>query len=260
MADKIDRTAKGPRFVAYFGPLLDALRQLGGSARPGEAKDEIVRTLNISQQEQSETLKTGQSRFGNQVDWARFYLTKAGCLDASQRGVWALTPKGVATTLTPDESIALSRKVRCGFVADSEQPLTTHDNGERDEEGASPIGLNHRSKLLQMLRTGVSPAGFERLCRRLLREEGFHRVEVTGRSGDGGIDGIGILRINSLVSLKVIFQCKRYSSAIGPNKVRDFRGAMDGRGRQGYYSYHRHLHGSGADRGRTGRRGGDRPH
>jgi restriction system protein len=53
-------------------------------------------------------------------------------------------------------------------------------------------------------------------------------VEVTGRSGDGGIDGIGVLRI-TLVSFQVFFQCKRYRETVGPNTIRDFRGAMVGR-------------------------------
>jgi len=82
MARNIKRTTRGPKFVTYFGPLLVALRDLGGSARPSEAKDAIARALNIPQDEQEEILRTGQSRFGNQVDWARFYLAKAGYLDS----------------------------------------------------------------------------------------------------------------------------------------------------------------------------------
>ncbi len=93
--------------------------------------------------------------------------------------------------------------------------------------------MRHRSRLLEILIKKVTPAGFERLCQLLLREEGFEQVEITGRSGDGGIDGYGILSINSLVSFKVIFQCKRYSGVISPDKVRDFRGAMAGRADKG---------------------------
>jgi restriction system protein len=78
----------------------------------------------------------------------------------------------------------------------------------------------------------MSPAAFERLTQRLLREAGFINVKVTGRSGDGGIDGLGVYRV-SLVGFPVYFQCKRYRGSVGPGAVRDFRGAMAGRGNKG---------------------------
>ncbi len=74
----------------------------------------------------------------------------------------------------------------------------------------------------------MPPATFERLCQRLLREAGFTKVEVTGQSGDGGIDGKGVLRVN-LLSFQVIFQCKRWQGLVGSSVVRDFRwGAWSG--------------------------------
>ena len=79
----------------------------------------------------------------------------------------------------------------------------------------------------------MSPDAFERLCQRLLRESGFIQVEVTGRSGDGGIDGHGIVRLAGLISFPVIFQCKRYRNTISSSVVRDFRGAMVGRADKG---------------------------
>ena len=79
----------------------------------------------------------------------------------------------------------------------------------------------------------LPPKGFESLCQRLLRESGFEEVHVTGRSGDGGIDGQGILKLNSFVSFRVLFQCKRYKESVGPSTVRDFRGAMAGRAEKG---------------------------
>ena len=79
----------------------------------------------------------------------------------------------------------------------------------------------------------MEASAFERLCQRLLRESGFIQVEVTGRSGDGGIDGKGIMRLGGLLSFHVIFQCKRYRGSVTPNHVRDFRGAMVGRADKG---------------------------
>ena len=79
----------------------------------------------------------------------------------------------------------------------------------------------------------MRPEAFERLCQRILRESGFTSVEVTGQSGDGGIDGKGILRLGGLMSFHVFFQCKRYNGSISPSVVRDFRGAMVGRADKG---------------------------
>ena len=74
----------------------------------------------------------------------------------------------------------------------------------------------------------MKPAAFERLCQRILKDSGFIKVEVTGRNGDGGIDGIGVLRLN-LLSFHVLFQCKRWKGSVGASAIRDFRGAMVGR-------------------------------
>ena len=79
----------------------------------------------------------------------------------------------------------------------------------------------------------ITPAAFERLAQRILRESGFFQVEVTGKVGDGGIDGKGIVRVSGLLSFHVIFQCKRYKGSVTPSQIRDFRGAMQGRADKG---------------------------
>ena len=81
----------------------------------------------------------------------------------------------------------------------------------------------------------MDPSAFERLAKRLLRELGFVHVEVTGRSGDGGIDGKGLARIHDVLTFHVVFQCKRYQSSVTPSAIRDFRGAMVGRGDKGLF-------------------------
>jgi restriction system protein len=67
------------------------------------------------------------------------------------------------------------------------------------------------------------------------RESGFTQVEVTGRTGDGGIDGRGIARIHGLMSFHVLFQCKRYKGSVSAGEIRDFRGAMVGRADKGLF-------------------------
>lgn len=103
---------------------------------------------------------------------------------------------------------------------------------EHHEEITAGPDSAHTETLLELLRS-LPPSGFERLCQRLLRVSGFKKVTVLGRSGDGGIDGEGMLEINPLVSVKVLFQAKRYKDAVGPSMVRDFRGAMQGRAEKG---------------------------
>jgi len=102
---------------------------------------------------------------------------------------------------------------------------------EEDDEDIEEIALSWKEQLLEAL-LALEPSAFERLCQRILRESGFVKVEVTGRSGDGGIDGTGVLRLN-LLSFQVLFQSKRYRGSVGASIVRDFRGAMVGRADKG---------------------------
>jgi restriction system protein len=108
------------------------------------------------------------------------------------------------------------------------------DVEEREESVADTENsfFGYRDVVVTRLQS-LPASGFERFCQRLLRESGFEEVSVTGRSGDGGIDGIGVLQVNPLVSFKVLFQCKRYTGAVAPSHVRDFRGAMMGRADKG---------------------------
>lgn len=224
----------GPRFVRYFGPVLQALHELGGSGRPAEVYDRVAADLALSESELNETLENGASRFRNQVGWARFYLAKAGFIDASKRGVWSLTDKArTAAPMTHDDAYALFKHVHEQFprpIGPAPEPVPQPGPPSPDIPEAEPA--SYRDQLSVTLRE-LSPGAFERFCQRLLREAGFEQVSVTGRSGDGGIDGIGILQVNPLVSFKVLFQCKRYAGSVVPSHVRDFRGAMQGRADKG---------------------------
>lgn len=219
-------------FVRWFGPLLDALRQLGGSAKPREASDKIAENLNLHDEKLNELLDSGQSRYYNQVAWARQYLAWEGLLDTSQHGIWALSAKGESTTLTDEQA----REIFLKWVdihRKAKQDKTEKEIIEELEENEpDEIQTANKMDLLQVLQN-LTPEGFERICQRLLRESGFEKVIVTGQSHDGGIDGYGTLEMNPFVSFKVLFQCKRYKGTVSRAQVGDFRNAMIGRAEKG---------------------------
>lgn len=234
MTHSADKT--GPAFVRYFPSVLDALRHLGGSAKPAEVRDRVAEVTNATQQTLEDLLASGTSRFDNQIAWARFYLAKAGLIDSSKRGVWTLTDKGKDANLTHAQALDVFREVRAAFEP-SPHKSSVLDDAATDDSLAPEISgavnhTDHRTRTLEAL-LALPPPGFERFSQRLLRESGFQNVSVTGRSGDGGIDGIGVLQINPLVSFKVLFQCKRYQGSVTASHVRDFRGAMQGRADKG---------------------------
>jgi len=224
-------TLKGPQFVRFFQPVLDALNELGGSGRPDEVVDFIIEKLELSEKERNETIPSGELRLTKNVNWARFYLARAGFIDASTRGVWTLTNSGRIAKLSHDEALQVFNEIHKQFSSDRKQKkVDTEKNKSLVTE--IPEDIDHRTELMNIL-LGLSPEGFERLCQRLLRESGFEKVEITGRSGDGGLDGIGVLLVNPFVSFKVLFQCKRYKGSVNPSQVRDFRGTMQGRADKG---------------------------
>jgi restriction system protein len=224
------------QFFEYFDPLLKALRDLGGSARPAEARDRVAENLGIEDIDELGAVPSGGSRFVNRVNWARFYLAKAGLIDSSRRGVWALTERGVSASIpTLEDGRDLVSAVRAKVPSRGDVGTTSDHETETpslDGKDLAVADSDSRAEILGILRA-LPPDGFERFCQRLLRESGFQDVHVTGKAGDGGIDGIGVLQVNPLVSFKVLFQCKRYHGSVSPTQVRDFRGAMQGRADKG---------------------------
>lgn len=226
---------EGTQFLRWFGPLLDALRALGGSGTPEEATDKVAEMCSVPEAQLNELLESGQPRFRNQVAWARFYMKREGLLDSSIRGVWRLTEKGQTTHLSAGQAQDIFRKqVKIDATArkqkEKDQPVKPAI--DTPEEADISLAVDYRDRLLATIQALPSD-GFERLCQRVLREAGFQQVTVTGKSGDCGIDGHGILELNAFVTFKVLFQCKRYKGSVGTPQIRDFRGAMEGRADKG---------------------------
>ena len=212
-------------------PIIEVLKETGGSGTAAEVIDHVIEKMRIPESEQEVTLKGGQTRVRNQIQWARFYLANAGYIDSSKRGVWSLTENGMSIDTTTFSTLEFFKAVHKSFVKEKKpKELSKPLVGETEEEEIEPP--DHRTNLLNLIKS-LPPSGFERLSQRLLRESGFQKVVVTGKTGDGGIDGVGILQVNPFVSFNVLFQCKRYQGAVTPSQIRDFRGAMMGRADKG---------------------------
>lgn len=223
---QMESNHKLPTFDQMMNPLLKALKELGGSGTIEEIYTKVTEDLNLSD-EVVEILhnpdKSSQTEVEYRLAWTRTYLKKYGLLENSTRGVWALTNNGRQT-----EQVNPNKVKR--YVRDLDRKeRETADKTDLAEEEAE---LTWKEELLQTL-LQMDPSAFERLVQRLLRESGFIQVEVTGKSGDGGIDGKGIMRLGGLLSFHVIFQCKRYKGAVSSSQIRDFRGAMVGRADKG---------------------------
>jgi restriction system protein len=221
-----------PSALAYPGlviPTLQAIRERGGSATIEEIEEGVARIMGLSDDILSIPHARGsRTEFQYRLAWVRTYLKKVGALENSERAVWSLTDYGEG--MSAEEARGVFQKVRAerrarrkaANLAEPDEPQIDEDEDEEESWIDQLLAVVGR----------MTPEAFERLSQRLLRESGFTKVEVTGRSGDGGIDGIGVLRMN-LVSFQVLFQCKRWQGTVGPNVVRDFRGAMVGRADKG---------------------------
>lgn len=212
-----------PKHDELFNPLIEALRELGGSASIQEQEDEVAKILGLSEKQLAEIHRGNRTKFSYRLAWARNYLKRYGLLDNSSRGVWTLTPAGQKTSSVDKDEVkrfvvALDRREK------REKPSEVADDGVEVP--------SWEEELLECVRA-MSPDAFERLSQRLLRESGFIQVEVTGRTNDGGIDGKGVVRLGGLLSFHMIFQCKRFKGSVGSSVIRDFRGAMVGRADKG---------------------------
>ena len=221
--------AEVPQFHELMNPTLAALRTLGSSASIDEITREVAQNLVLpAQVVELQHGETSETELEYRLAWARTYLKQYGLIDNSQRGIWSLTENGHRVeTVSPTDVVSwVRRNPRSRDRAGATDP----SNPEADVMQVDEVSW--RDELLKAL-MDMRPSAFERLCQRMLREAGFIEVRVTGRSGDGGIDGHGIMRLNGFISFPVLFQCKRFSTNVGSSVVRDFRGAMQGRADKG---------------------------
>lgn len=217
---------------------IEALKDLGGSASIQELDERVIEIEGVSEDEQSLTMPRDENRprVNYYLAWARTFLKRGGALVNSARGIWALSELGNAISTLQEtrqiydrvnlEERERAKQKRKAVKPEQAEIVENADTGPDDAE-------DWKSGLLAVLGQ-TEPSAFERLAQRLLREAGFTKVEVRGKSGDGGIDGIGVLRVN-LVSFQVYFQCKRWKGSVGAKEIRDFRGALQGRADKGLF-------------------------
>lgn len=229
------QNSKLPSFDELIIPTVKALIELGGSGTIEEINTKVYEIAELT----DEILQISHGEEGtiNEIDyrlaWSKTYLKKFGLLENSSRGIWALSKADI--NVNELDYIEIVRKVREQNRPTQNKPKGTKTEIEQiDEEITDEVNETEewKDKLLNVL-YNISPAAFERLAQRILRESGFSQVEVTGKVGDGGIDGKGIVRVSGLLSFHVIFQCKRYKGSVSPSQIRDFRGAMQGRADKG---------------------------
>ena len=225
-----------PSFDELIIPTVRALVELGGSGSIEEINTKVYEVANIP--DDILQIPHGEEGTISEVDyrlaWSRTYLKKYGLLENSSRGIWALSKADInIDALNHIEIVRTIREQNKPTQIKNEQEKT---NEELPNELTEEVYDTEKwkEKLLNIL-YNISPSAFERLAQRLLRESGFFQVEVTGKTGDGGIDGKGIVRVSGLLSFHVIFQCKRYKGSITPSQIRDFRGAMQGRADKGLF-------------------------
>jgi len=209
-----------PHRYDLMAATLRALTALGGSGSIEEIREKVIEILAVPDEVANLPYTTkrgnvdGRTALEYSLAWARTYLGQMGYLENSSRGVWSLTASGA----DPNAMTELRSKKETKDTNDVQGPVN-----------------DWKQELLKLLCETLDPSAFERLVQRMLRETGFVQVEVTGRTGDGGIDGKGIAKINGILSFHVVFQCKRYTGSVGSTEIRNFRGAMQGRADKGLF-------------------------
>ncbi len=234
-----------PKFTDLMKPVLKALKERGGSGTNKEIYEKVIELLDIPDNIVEELHgDSNTTEIEYRMAWSRTYLRKIGLIESSKRGVWSIKgdiseiviedvdPKNIVKRVKEIGSEKVSKKIQIKNnpvnQTDPSDELPEIDDDDLDESES------WRDELQKIL-LDIKPDAFERLAQRLLRESGFTQVQVTGKSGDGGIDGKGILSVQGILSFHVFFQCKRYRGSVSAGSIRDFRGAMQGRADKGLF-------------------------
>ena len=225
-----------PAYNEMMCELFQAMKELGGSGTIREIDDKTIEILNLTSEVQEimhgESSKT---EVEYRLAWTRTYMKKVGILENSSRGVWSLTTKGRELEVINSEAIVQKVREMTFLKTQDAHGINIEDENMENDGVDIPDEIQSWRETLKNILCNLKPDAFERLTQRLLRESGFTQVKVTGKTGDGGIDGMGIVKLNGIISFHMLFQCKRYKGTVSAGEIRDFRGAMQGRADKGLF-------------------------
>ena len=221
---------KSPTQLELIEPTFNAMVELGGSATIEEIRDKVIEMLQLSDEIVDEPhigKATQQTELEYQLAWARTRLKSYGAITNSSRGVWIITPEFSDKKVSKAEVVEHINSSKAKAKGKTES-ATNQDSTAPDAIGADDLPEELEPWKVELADTlhGMNPYAFEKLAMLLLRECGFSQVSVTKKSGDGGIDGTGKLKINGIFSFNVAFQCKRYKGSVTAGDIRDFRGSL----------------------------------
>ena len=212
---------KIPSYPVLIDAVFKALKNLGGSGRNTEINDEVYKVLELGEKALDIPHKdSSQSEIDYRLGWARTLLHKEGFINNSSRAVWSIA-HGCEGLKAIDAEGVFSRRGKPGARKN------TNGTDTLAKMLANALVIPPWKTELRKTLLNMNPISFEHLAKRLLREMGFEKVEVTKRSNDGGIDGRGVLKIAGILSFNVAFQCKRYKGNVPVSDIRDFRGSLD---------------------------------
>ena len=213
-----------PNYATLIEATFSALKLLGGSGKNDEINSKVAEILELSNEVQDipHLNSSSLSEVNYRCAWARTVLKNYGALGNSARSVWTIKPEFTGIDSVDGAIVEKFRNIK----SEKTQKFNTAEE-KMEEQGVDvPEEVKPWRKRLYEVLINMDPYGFERLTQRVLRECGFTNVVVTKKSGDGGIDGTGKLKINGIFSFNIAFQCKRYQGSVGAGDIRDFRGSL----------------------------------
>ena len=225
-----------PAYNEMMNELFQAVKELGGSGTIREIDDRTIEILNLSPEVQEIMHgNTSKTEIRYRLAWTRTYMKKVGILENSSRGVWALTVQGRALQKIDPEQIVERVREMTLLKAENVKEINLEDESLENDGVDTPDEIQSWREKLKNVLLNLKPDAFERLTQRILRESGFMQVKVMGKTGDGGIDGMGTVKLNGIISFHMLFQCKRYEGNVSSGEIRNFRGAMQGRADKGLF-------------------------
>jgi len=219
-----------PRYNLLIEPMFLAIRELGGSATNDEIRDKVIAALNLSDKvvdEPHQGQAPQRTELEYQLAWTRTYLKNYGAIENTQRGVWMITPEFSEVHSVDAKEVIKSVVLKRSENTDKKIKKKNLQDDDPSNDGVEPPEELEpwKDEIADVIHK-MNPFAFERLAQLLLRECGFSQVIVTKKTGDGGIDGTGKLKINGIFSFNVAFQCKRYIGSVSAGEIRDFRGSL----------------------------------